>query len=114
MQLSNKEKKRLYDMEYRRLNREKLKEKKAKWFKDHYDPKEAAIKRKLKSFKHVEYCRRPEYKKYKSQYDKISRHGEWRECYELIEEIFRIVREYYETPYERRKARGYYEMRIGI
>lgn len=108
MQLSKKEKKRLYDMEYRRLNKEKLKEKKAKWFKAHYNPEKAAIERKLKSAQHSEYCRKPEYKKYKSEYDKIARHGEFRECYELMEQIFKIAREYYESKYERIKARGYY------
>jgi len=112
MQLSKKEKKRIYDMEYRRLNREKIKAKKAKWFKGYYDPKKAAIKRKAKAAQHTEYCRRPEYKKYKSQYDKVSRHGEWRECYEIMAEIFEIARKYYETQYERRKARGYYEARV--
>lgn len=99
-------------MEYRRLHKELLKQKKAKYFKEHYDPEKATIERKLRSASHVEYCRRPEYKKYKSKYDKISRHGEWRECYELIEKIFTIVKKHYETPYERRKARGYYEARV--
>lgn len=112
MQLSNKEKKRLYDIEYRRLNRESLKKKKAVYFQKTYNPVEESVKRKLKMAEHVEYCRNPEYKKYKQQYDKISRHGEWRECYELIEKIFTIVKQHYDTPYERRKARGYYEARL--
>lgn len=59
-----------YDAEYRAKNREMLKAKKHEYFKATYDPIKAAEERKLKMPKHVEYCRRPEYKKWKVQYDR--------------------------------------------
>jgi len=61
--------KREYDMEYRRKNRALLKAKKAAWFQQSYDPEKAAIERKKNMARHVEYCRRPEYKAWKKEYD---------------------------------------------
>ena len=65
--------KRLYDMEYRRKNRRALKAKKAAYFEATYDPAKAAIERKANMARHVEYCRRPEYKAWKSEYDRAHR-----------------------------------------
>lgn len=65
------EKKRLYDVEYRK--RPEYKQKKHESFKRNYDPVKAAIKRKQNMHKHVEYCRKPEYKEYKKQYDRVRR-----------------------------------------
>lgn len=59
-----------YDRLYRERNREMLKRKKHEYFKRTYDPKEAAIERKRRAHIHAEYCRRPEYKKWKAEYDK--------------------------------------------
>jgi hypothetical protein len=61
--------KRIYDAAYRKKNRAKLKAIKRLYHKRTYDPVKAAIERKAKMKNHVEYCRRPEYKKYKSKYD---------------------------------------------
>lgn len=65
--------KRAYDMEYRRKNRALLKAKKAAYFQRTYDPAKAAIERKAKMPRHVEYCRRPEYKVKKQAYDQQRR-----------------------------------------
>jgi hypothetical protein len=62
--------KRLYDMEYREKNLATLKAKEAAYFQRTYDPVTAAAHRKTRMPYHVEYCRRPEYKKWKAQYDK--------------------------------------------
>lgn len=67
------EEKRLYDLEYRKKNPAMLKEKKHEYFKRTYDPKKAAVYRKTRMPYHVEYCRRPEYRKYKTQYDQVYR-----------------------------------------
>lgn len=82
--------KRLYDMEYRAKNRAMLKAKKHAYFRATYDPAKAAVERKRRMPKHVEYCRRPEYKKWKSNYDRQYRareYGAWAECYLLLLDI---------------------------
>lgn len=68
-----KNEKRLYDMRYRAKNRAMLKAKKAAYHKRAYDPVKAAEKRKDQMPRHIEYCRQPEYKTYKSNYDKNRR-----------------------------------------
>lgn len=67
------EEKRIYDMEYRAKNAEKLKQRHHEYHVRTYDPVKAAIIRKKNMPRHVEYCRRPEYRAYKSQYDKVYR-----------------------------------------
>lgn len=64
------EEKRLYDIEYRANNVEKLKRRHAEYHKRTYDPVKAAIERKKNMPRHVEYCRRPEYKRWKREYDR--------------------------------------------
>lgn len=65
-----KQAKHLYDMEYRKTNRDILKAKKSAYYQRTHDPvKEAAI-RKARMHLHVEYCRRPEYKAWKEEYDR--------------------------------------------
>ena len=62
--ISVEEKKKLkaeYDREYRKNNREQIKERKAEYFQRTYDPEKERIKRKITMPRHVEYCRRPEY-----------------------------------------------------
>jgi len=68
-----KEEKRLYDARYRMLNLTLLKSKKAAYFQATYDPEKARIERKKKMPNHVEYCRRPEYRAWKSKYDSAYR-----------------------------------------
>jgi hypothetical protein len=80
--------KRLYDAEYRIRNLEMLKSKKAAYFQKTYNPDVAREKRKAIMPRHVEYCRQPEYKAYKRQYDRQYRakldFGEYWECAILI------------------------------
>lgn len=63
------EEKRIYDAAYREKNRGKLKALKRAYFRRTYDPAKAAIQRKSRMHLHVEYCRRPEYRAYKRDYD---------------------------------------------
>ena len=85
----------LYDMEYRRKNREILKVKKRAYFEKVYDPVKAAEERRLKMPSHVEYCRQPEYKARKRENDKVYRAKqeteEYWESYLLTMEIQREV-----------------------
>jgi hypothetical protein len=64
------EEKRLYDIAYCARNRERRKAQKAAYHKRTYDPVKAAIVRKRRMPQHIEYCRRPEYKHWKSGYDR--------------------------------------------
>lgn len=64
------EAKRLYDLAYRAKNLDWIKSKKRAYFKRTYDPVKAAVERKKNMPRHVEYCRRPEYKRWKTTYDR--------------------------------------------
>lgn len=71
-----KEDKRLYDIEYRDKNREKLKEsKKRYYFGSSHETILArnSIYRKKNMSRHVEYCRDPEYRAKKQSYDRVRR-----------------------------------------
>lgn len=89
------EEKRLYDAEYRIKNATALKAKKAEYFQRTYDPATAAIERKKRMPHHVEYCRRPEYKAWKREYDAKYKakadYGEFWEAAILATEIDREV-----------------------
>ena len=59
---------------------------------------------------HVEYCRGPEYRAKKSEYDRQYRaeeYGEFAETYLLLLEVEKEIRSR-ATHYERRVANGYY------
>lgn len=58
-----------YDKEFRVKNKERLKAEKASHFKNTYDSAKAAIVRKKRAPYHAEYCRQPEYRKWKKGYD---------------------------------------------
>ncbi len=66
-----KEEKRLYDLQYREKNLEKLKEQKKQFFKIDYaaNPEKYRKIRKKRYPKHLEYLRTPEYKEWKAEYD---------------------------------------------
>ena len=87
--------KRAYDMRYRAENRAMLRRKKAEYFQRTYDPVTAAIKRKERMPYHVEYCRRPEYRVKKAEYDRQFRareYGAFAEAHLLLVSIEREVR----------------------
>lgn len=89
--------KRLYDMEYRRKNRASMKAKKAAYFQRTYDPIKAAKERKKIMPRHIEYCRQPKYKAYKSKYDAAYRakkyFGPFWESALLVNELDREIGE---------------------
>lgn len=65
--------KKVYDAQYRERKREYRKKQKAEYFKRTYDPVKAAVERKKTMARHVEYCRRPEYKAKKREFDRVYR-----------------------------------------
>jgi hypothetical protein len=60
-----------YDAEYRERNRARLKAQKAAYYQRTRDPERERAYRKATMPRHVEYCRRPEYRKWKAEYDRI-------------------------------------------
>ena len=86
-----KEEKRAYDAERRKTLAAELKAAKAEYHKRTYDPAKAAEKRKLRMPAHVEYCREPEYKKWKSEYDQKYRaareYGEFADAFLMLRDI---------------------------
>lgn len=104
-----KEEKRIYDEAYRIENRAKLKAQKAEWFRQTYDPAAAAIERKKNMPRHVEYCRRPEYREKKKAYDQThlaqKKYGDFWECAILAQQIRPLLKG---AKYEKRIENGYY------
>lgn len=92
-----KEEKRLYDIEYRAKNQTRIKQNKAEYFRRTYDPVIAAVDRKTRSASHAEYCRRPEYVKWKSEYDQRYRakkeYGEFWQSFLILRGIEKEVAE---------------------
>lgn len=96
--LSSKEK-RLYDIEYRRKNKEKIRARKKAYYeankKDLYAKKRARVNDEFRA-RHAAYCRKPEYAERKRKYDRILRAikkcGEFWESDLIITEILRECR----------------------
>lgn len=114
--LSKKEKKRLYDLEYRRKNKEKIKDKKKAYYQT--ESGKAASKRnrdKMKKY-HAEYCRTPEYRLKKHEYDSVNwyvrKYGEYWECMQIVEKIEKKVIQLVPDKYERSKMRGVVDRQI--
>lgn len=88
--------KRIYDMEFRRKNKEILRIKKKEYFQKTYDPEKAAIERKSNMPRHVEYCRQPKYREYKKEYDAKYRakndYGEFWEAFFALREVEQEIR----------------------
>lgn len=103
------EEKRLYDAEYRRKNRARLRAEKRAYFQRTYDPVKAAIERKASMARHVAYCRRPEYKRWKKRYDQRFRakkfFGPYAEAFLLLQKIEHEVSNRI-TNYEVRQING--------
>lgn len=103
------EEKRLYDAAYRAKNLAMLKAKKAAYHKRSYDPAKAAVARKKRMPWHLQYCRRPEYKRWKQGYDRKYRskrfYGPFAEAAMLAVDLNREVKSR-SSDYEIRKANG--------
>lgn len=86
-----KEEKRLYDMKRRSEMRDEIKAKKRAYHLRTYDQEKARVYRKARSQQHAEYCRRPEYREWKAEYDRKYRaekhYGEFAECFMLVMDI---------------------------
>ena len=89
--IEKKELKRIYDSKRRIEKADELRVKKHEYFQRTYDPVKAALDRKKRMPKHVEYCRRPEYKAYKKEYDRKYRaekeFGEFSESFLLLQDV---------------------------
>ncbi len=87
--------KRLYDIEYRKRNRDLLKAKQQAYHLKTYDPDKERIKRKERMPRHVEYCRQPEYKRWKREYDRqyrAKKYGPFAESYMLTIDLNRAIK----------------------
>jgi hypothetical protein len=104
-----KEEKRLYDMEYRATS-PTLKARRHDYHRRTYDHASAAEKRQERMPYHVEYCRRPQYKAWKRDYDIHFRakkqYGEFFESAILLNEIEAEINEMSVDRFERYAANG--------
>ena len=80
-----------YDAEYRTKNRERLRAEKSAYYQRTHDPVKEAEKRKERMPYHVEYCRRPEYREWKRDYDRqyraVKNYGDFADCFLLVMDI---------------------------
>jgi hypothetical protein len=94
-EVERKASKKLYDARRRVEKADEIRSKKKEYFKRTYKPEKAAVKRKENMHKHVEYCRRPEYRAYKRDYDRkylaCKKFGEFSEVALLLQEIDREI-----------------------
>lgn len=108
--LSKKEAKRLYDIEYRRKNKERIEAHKRAY---NSSPAGRAMQKrhrvKFKAY-HRNYCRQAEYRAKKHRYDvehgMRKKYGEFWECMILVEQIQKEVVRLMPDIYERNKMRG--------
>jgi hypothetical protein len=99
-----------YDAQRRADKGPDISAKKAAYHRRTYDPAKARHRRARNMDQHIEYCRKPEYRAYKADYDREYRareYGEYAEAYLLLLDLERELRER-ATWYERNKAKGYY------
>lgn len=84
-----------YDVEYRAKNLQRILARKKDYHKRTYDPVKAAVERKKRMPRHVEYCRQPKYKAYKREYDKRYRareYGDFAEAFQLTIDLNREIK----------------------
>lgn len=86
-----------YDKEYRRKNLDKRRDQAHEYFKKDYaaNPEKYRLERQRRMKSHVEYCRQPEYRKYKQEYDQTYRakknYGELWESFLILSDIEKII-----------------------
>lgn len=104
-----KEEKRLYDLNYRATS-PTLKARRSAYHKKTYDPVVAAEKRKERMPQHVEYCRRPEYKAWKREYDRQylarKQYGDFGEAAIILSQIEKEIMERGEDRFQRAATNG--------
>jgi len=98
-----------YDRKYRARHAEKRKAQKADHYRRTRDREKERVARKSRMPQHVEYCRRPEYREWKSDYDRRHRarkvFGEFADAALLLQDVEREI-DSQATPYERRIMNG--------
>jgi hypothetical protein len=105
-----KETKRVYDARRRVELATEISVKKAAYYQRTRDPAKERGYRRANMARHVELCRRPEYRAYKADYDRELRaaeYGEYADAYLLLLDLEQEIRSR-ASSYERRRARGYY------
>ena len=93
-----------YDRKYRARNKKRLKALQAAYFQRTYDPKKAAGERKKKMPLHVEYCRQPEYKAWKKDYDRkrrLAKLGDFKEAYVALQALKKEIAKQMPDRFER-------------
>ena len=109
----SKEEKRLYDIEYRRKNKKLIAEKKQIYCETVAGRVCQKKSREKRKGNHLEYCRQPEYRKYKSKFDKVylakKKYGEFWECMLIVNEIHKKILKLVPDKYDRCKMRGQIE-----
>ena len=101
-----------YGMVYRKNNKKRIKEKKASYFKETYDPEKASKERKTPEYreKHNAYLQQPKWVKYKKDYDKeyLAKKlgGKYWESLILCRKIEDEFRKQVPDKYERMKLKG--------
>ncbi len=110
MTTQSKEKKRLYDIEYRRLNKEKIRASKQEYNKTSNGRAMQKRARDKQKDYHLSYCRTVEYRDNKKKYDEINlskkKYGEFWEVMLLVKKINKKVIELVPSKYERTIMRG--------
>lgn len=105
-----KEAKRVYDAQRRVELATEIRVQHAAYYQRTRDPAKERGYRQANMGRHVEYCRRPEYRAYKADYDRELRaaeYGDYAEVYLLLLDLEREIRSR-ATWRERARARGYY------
>lgn len=105
-----KDQKRIYDAQRRVDLADEISAQRAAYYQRTRDPAKERARRAAHMDRHVEYCRQPEYRAYKKDYDQqrsAQQYGEYADAYLLLVDLEREIRSR-STHYERLKARGYY------
>ena len=99
-----------YDRGYRQRDPEAMKVYKALYYQEFRDREKDRAARQARMPQHVDYCRRPEYRAKKHEYD-IARasaeYADFSEAWRLLLDLEKEIRSQ-ATAYERRVANGYY------
>jgi hypothetical protein len=105
-----KRQKALYDARRRTEKAAEISFQKQEYYQCTRNPEKERERRRANRGRHAEYCRQPEYKAYKQDYDlhrRAEEYGPYADSYLLLLDLEREIRSR-ATSYERRKARGYY------